>query len=377
MGRLVIGDVRGGHLWLGTPAGSTTSPSARTDCTAASASGDGTARLWQAASTSPLVRLLQGGSGSFTAVALGGADLVAAAGVDGTIRLWDAHTGVARGQLSGHAGSVNVVAFGPNGLLASGGDDGTIRLWDMTTLQPVGAVLPATGAVHDVAFSPDGAMVAGAEADGSLQLWDLGTRTLRATLVGHRGTVDAVAFAGNGVMVSAGDDRTIRRWDTRTSCADRRADRHRRRRPGPRGQSRHHDDHLGRRGRGCALLGHGHRRRERAPLTGFRSWVNGIAFSPDGATTASAADDGLQLWDVQNRRPLTSSLTDAGVRVFSVAFSADGLRLAAADKHGVTLYDLDPTSFVPSACHVANRNFTPAEWTSFLGPALPFTPTCP
>jgi WD40 repeat protein len=114
-----------------------------------------------------------------------------------------------------------------------------------------------------------------------------------------------------------------------------------------------------------------------APLTGFTTWVNGIAFSPDGATMASAADGGLQLWDVRNRRPLTSPLTDAGVRVFAAAFGSDGLQLAAADEHSVTLYHLDRTSLVRSACRVANRNLTPAEWTSFLGPTVPFAQTCP
>ena len=54
---------------------------------------------------------------------------VASASRDGTVRLWDVATGEVC-ALRGHAASVEQVAFSPDGgLVASAGLDGTVRLW--------------------------------------------------------------------------------------------------------------------------------------------------------------------------------------------------------------------------------------------------------
>ena len=60
--------------------------------------------------------------------------LVASASADGTIRLWDSATGAARRTLEGHSDWVMAVAFSPDGkLVASASSDRTVRLWDSAT----------------------------------------------------------------------------------------------------------------------------------------------------------------------------------------------------------------------------------------------------
>jgi hypothetical protein len=94
--------------------------------------------------------------------------LVASASIDGTVRLWDAKTGTARRTLQGHTGWVHAVAFSPDGqLVASASDDRTVRLWDAKT----GAARHTLEGVSAVAFSPDGQLVASASNDRTVRLW--------------------------------------------------------------------------------------------------------------------------------------------------------------------------------------------------------------
>jgi WD40 repeat protein len=84
---------------------------------------------------------------------------IASASGDGTVRIWDAITGAAVVQaLQRHVDVVNSVMFSlDSGKLVSGSADNTIRVWDLTTGVQTSVLYHMT--VTSLGFSPDGQQI--------------------------------------------------------------------------------------------------------------------------------------------------------------------------------------------------------------------------
>ena len=235
----------------------------------ASASWDGTVRLWDVATGSNTATLL-GHTDWVNSVAFSpDGNMLASGADDNTVRLWDVATGESTTTLSGHTSRVFSVAFSPGGsIVASASDDNTVRLWDVATGSNTATLAGHTDYVYSVAFSPDGSIVASASGDFTVRLWDVATGESTATLSGHTSQVSSVAFSpGGSIVASASHDETVRLWDVAT-------------------------------GSNRGTLGH-------------TSYVISVAFSPDGNMLASGDVDGfINLWDVSGTTGL--ALDDEG-----------------------------------------------------------------
>ncbi|HEY3353698.1 MAG TPA: protein kinase [Polyangia bacterium] len=277
----------------------------------ASASADGTARVWDLGADT--ARVLTGHTSEVDCVRFSADGRRLFTGSDDrSVRVWDLATGTSR-AFAGHGGSVvQAIPLG-DGRLVTGAYDRTIRLWDLQTGRDrVLASLGDAGELNDVAVAPDGRTFAAAGRDWSLHLVDAATGAARA-LTGHGDIVRSVAFSPDGrTVATASHDRTVRLWDVATGMA--------------------------------------------RVLAGHEGRVYQAVFSPDGTRLATASEDEtVRLWDLSGGGESRVLRGHEGL-VSTVAFSPDGAYLASAgfDKR-IRLWRVPPVE------SRVLRGFAPAE----------------
>ena len=81
--------------------------------------------------------------------------VLATASTDGTAKVWDAASGRLLSTHLGHRGGVQAVAFAPTGsAIATAGDDGTVRLWRPIGGRELEAMPAMAGKVHGGRLQP-------------------------------------------------------------------------------------------------------------------------------------------------------------------------------------------------------------------------------
>jgi WD40 repeat protein len=173
--------------------------------------------LWDIATGTEIHSPFSGHRGGIWSVAVSqDGRRAASASMDGTVRVWEIGTGREFRCFDGHHGHVTNVEFLPDGeRLLSAGMDRHLRLWDIATGREVRRFDGLRGDVAGVAISPDGRrVVTGGNLDHNLRLWDIATgRQLYHYEVPHAWLTRGSFTRDGRQAIWASFDGALRVWD--------------------------------------------------------------------------------------------------------------------------------------------------------------------
>jgi WD40 repeat protein/class 3 adenylate cyclase len=305
----------------------------------ATASDDGTTRIWDATTGEPLLEFSKHEGAVHSASWSPSGESIASTGADSTARIWDADSGEELFVFSEHDSDVWHADWSPDGkyLVTTGVDElGPSRLetsalvWDATTGETLRTLYPGLDRGRS-RWSPDGQrIVTAAGLGGSYKpvwVWDAATTGRR--LVGFEDHGDWTNSADwspdGGRVVSAGYDATARVWDAVTG------------------------DQL------VVLMGHS-------------AVVYDADWSPDGKHIATGDDSGeVKVWDAATGKEIDGFTAEGAV--WNVDWSPDGHYVISSGHFNPPLVKRVWTSVNELIAHAGqcclSRELTPEEREQF------------
>jgi dipeptidyl aminopeptidase/acylaminoacyl peptidase len=184
------------------------------------ASGDKTARLWDAQTGKAIGEPMRHAAGIASAQFSPDGQRVVTASRDKTVRLWHAQTGKAIGKPMRHVNGVSSAQFSPDSQRVVTTSRETARVWDAAIGETISEPMKHDDVVYSAQFSPDGQRVVTASRDKTARLWDAQTGKAIGEPMRHGAGVFSAQFSPDGQrVVTASEDKTARLWDAQAGKA--------------------------------------------------------------------------------------------------------------------------------------------------------------
>ncbi len=185
----------------------------------ASASADGSVRLWDLKAEAAARVLETGGDAAQVAAAPDGQRLALSHGK--TVILWETRSDE-RTELGAHEAPITRLAFSPDGqTLASMAADRTLMLWKVPAKR-LRVQLQLPQEVSAFAFSPDSRRLATADGGGEIRYWESATGKLVGYFLASETGISALAFSPDGNwLASGGPEGFLKLWDVSIDRRDR------------------------------------------------------------------------------------------------------------------------------------------------------------
>jgi WD40 repeat protein len=298
----------------------------------ASASLDGTARIWEASNGRELRKLVQGGErGALGHVAFStGGSRILTASIDGSIKVWDTASGQEVAVLNGHTRSLVKAIYSRSGdRIVSASLDKTARIWDSTSFTATNIIGETTGSVNSAIYSRDGSRILTVSTDGTAKLREAPSLKLLSTIANKEYYFRKATISSDARRIATIDtDNVSSLWDSES---------------GKRLVSLNDSSSLEaiafssdgsklavvKEYRTIAILNSidGSTVRE---LTGASHIISDLAFSPNGLIVAATSVDGTaRLWNLVTGE-MYATLKGHRAFIACVQFSNDGTRLVTA-----------------------------------------------
>jgi WD40 repeat protein len=286
--------------------------------------------------------------------------------------------------LQGHQAPVQCLALNSeNEVAASAGDDKVVKIWNLRNSQEEHTLIGHNHAIVALGFAPSGEWIASGQADGPIKIWDVNTGTVLSTflgqalpkhMVGGKYSLRTLAVSPTGKFIAssgggqffASEDKVmlwepmtgtiVRTWPERAEQVVFSPDGKRLAFAGYyHDKDARPDDHTTdaqimvvdvNSGKELLRLRTDDQEPQHTLEGPVHSWVNRIAFSPDGTQIVGASNRGwVHVWDLDSRKVLHVFRAHQGGAatedvILALAFSPDGKRIVTGGKESdVRLWD--------------------------------------
>ncbi len=289
----------------------------------ASVGGDGTFRLWAAATGEERLHrhvgpALAGGDNPLDRVVFSpDGRVVAAGGSHRVVFLWQVPSGRAIREIRTRS-NVSDLAFHPDGKRLVIGDDEEVAVWDVITgnrlirLDEESRPENSRGK-SPIAILPRDGSVAVGTSEGNIQLYEITTGKLLRTIPAHKGPLTALVANADGTsLISAAGESVIKVWNPPDGTLKQSLDSH-----WPR--------------------------------------VAGLAIRPDGVLASTGDNGDIQYWSGDTGERLNRLSLPSGSPIARLAFSPDGATLAIG---GQAVHLHDAQSGHPRFQHAGHQGAT-------------------